>query len=135
MGLVRRAPVVGLLALLPLALLLLALGLLSLLALALLRGLVRLVGVVHGCFLHAVATTTIGAAASSNAPFCQLVARLDIPAPLLALPLFGRASQRARWARVDVVKSRRGGAAMNSIIYLVGAVVIVAAILSFLGFR
>jgi len=39
----------------------------------------------------------------------------------------GRALTAQKW--------RRGGAAMNSIIYLVGAVVIVAAILSFLGFR
>jgi hypothetical protein len=52
----------------------------------------------------------------------------------ISLPLFGRAWQRPDRPRVDRAQAEEGRT-MNSIVYIVGLVVIVVAILSFLGLR
>ena len=70
----------------------------------------------------------------SNAWLREQVAGADVLAGYIALPLFGRPSQRADQACVDDAQAEEWRA-MNSIIYVVGLVVIVAAMLSFLGMR
>jgi hypothetical protein len=70
----------------------------------------------------------------SNVPFRDEVAVANVTARRIAPPLFGRASQRADQARVEC-RQVEECMSMNSVIYLVGLVVVVAAILSFVGIR